>query len=334
MNIKSFINNLRAPKRPNVDIIGIAKETLTGDFTREQKEAIESFPIDKMTLDEKILLTQSLSTFNTEYSKLEAPSDAFSGRFRYKMLDKLLNSDDSEKLVSIISKSESEYSSDMIPFFVGKYSTNTDMLNSVMNMDLLDSRGHRFGITENKNAPSEAIRYAYDYLKDNASKGGPGLDPLENVTNPVAGLAKNPNVPLDVLVDIIDDFGHMTGIYSNACRVASDALNERFQPKFMSTESALDELSFLEYDVSKDGDEFIVTPKDSNEDGPVHVKLVGDKVVGLDELLVSAYQPMSAVVYNNYNDNLNREIDNIRDNKKAVADVELSFDGLDSQPIL
>lgn len=335
MDIKSFIKNLREPKRPDVDIIGITKEAMNGDFTREQKDAIRSFPVNKMSIDEKILLTQSLSTFNTEFSVMENPSHVFSGKFRFDMLDKLFESEPSEVLLLTASKIESEYHSSMIPYLIGKYSKDTVLLNSVIvKSEISSPEMYRVGIAFNSDAPDEAFRYAYDYLKDIAPKISNVLVPLENVVGPVAGIAGNPSVPLDVLVDIVDDFGHLTGVHGGAHRVAQTSLDSRFKPKLMFTEDALSELSYLSYDVSKDGNDFIVTDRDLPREAPVHVKLVDDKVIGLDKLSVSAYQPMSAVVYNDYNDTLNKEIECIRERRNAVANVELSFDGLETQQSL
>lgn len=332
MNLKTWIQNLRAPKRPDVDIIGIAKEAMVTDFEMEQRELIEGFPVELMTNDERIILTQSLSTFNTEESIKEMPSQYYTGKFRRDMLDKLFQSENAEMLMSTANNTESKYSSIMIPELIGQYSTNEELLNSVIMDSRLQNEHHSIGIVFNKNAPASAMRFAYDYMKENAGNFRRGLDPLENIYLPITSMARNPNTPLDILVDIEDDFGHMDGVHRSAASAARRAIAKRFMPALMSDANARNELASMGYVIDKCDSSFEVHTADLVAyDTSANISLVDGEVVGLDKLPVSTHRAVSSVVFNDFNHELTRRISDIRAAKETV---ELSFDGIEDGHIL
>lgn len=342
MNFKSWLNTIRAPKRPDVNIIGISKDIMSDNTTSEQRQQINDFPINLMTKEEKIVLTKSLSTFNTKESTYDSAS-----RFRYEMLDKLFTPEGSDDIMAKAYNTESKYKSDMIPYLIGQHCTNEIILNIVMNHSTLGNEHHRIGIVKNKNAPSESFRYAYKYILDNAADVDYRLDPLENIYLPIKTMAQNPSTPIDILSDITDDFGHMTGIFSSTSSAARKAIDDKFMPKLISTEDAKNELSLLGYNITPNTDKYSVTLTNMGTNKSTSISLSekhidgfdrlpdtfyrDSNINGLNKLPETTHRAASALLYNEYNTDLHHMIDVIHNSKK---EVELILNDLNEEYVL
>lgn len=362
MKFESFLRNLRVSKRPDVNIMEIAEIALSDDFSLEQCIQLDEFPIKLMTKDEKLTLTQSLSTFNSESSKNEYPSSKNTGAFRFRMLNKLFASDGAEELMNVANATESKYQSTMVPYLIGKHSTNEELLKSVLEKSPLGNENHRIGIVHNHNAPESAIRYTYDYMKEHAVtqfhypsensyiqekqldvnpitpsdglvdikdefKPRQGLNPLENIYIPVKQLVENPNTPLDVLVNIQYDFKHIPGAASSLYGLSEETMAEKLIGVAMPTDGAIRELNKMDASIEKDADGYAVI-KSSKPKIHAHVSLNDKTVEGLDKIPKPMRRSVEAYIYNDHNDNILSEIQSVH-TKRLLTNFGIDLSGLE-----
>lgn len=311
---KNFVNDLRKLRRPNVDIISIAQSAMNDDFSENDKSLVESFPVERMTRDEKVLLTQALSTYNTEWATSENTHKGLSGLFRRDMLEKLFETNDSDDLIRVALNTESKHSSMALPYLAGKYAKDTDLIVRASERSYVGTAFHGYGVVHNENASADALTKSYEVLRGN---GPMSHDIAKRIDLVASSFASHKNAPLDLLVSIESDFKHETGRQAGPAINATAGLKGMMKPVSMSTNNAKQELADWGYSADiTDGSVTLTIADDTYV-----AKLDGDEIVGT--IPNDSSRAVTAILHNQYNEKVSEAIQDSR-----AAHNTLSFDGL------